>query len=192
MKPKRTRKSSGFTLVEVMVSMAIVGLMMTFMSSGLSVGLDSWERGTAAIRKLESRAGVERLLRRQLALALPVEVGGVDETFVLFEGDTRRLEFVSQYSLIDGNIGARKIDYRIEDGRFDYGESLLFDYQPAAFRLEDFQLLATFSAVEFRYLGTDQDGELIWLNEWERGDGLPRAVQIRVDEDYVVVSLVNW
>ncbi len=190
MKSKRTRNSSGFTLVEVMVSMAIVGLMMTFMSSGLSVGLDSWERGTGAIRELESRANVERLLRRQLALALPVEVGGVEETFVLFEGNTSRLEFVSQYSLIDGAIGARKIDYRIEDGRFDYGESVLLDYQPGGFRFEDLQPLATFRTIEFRYLGTDEDEELVWLNEWERGDGLPRAVQVHVEDDYVVVPLV--
>jgi prepilin-type N-terminal cleavage/methylation domain-containing protein len=187
---KQSRQTSGFTLIEVMVSVAIVGMLMTFMSSGLSVGLDSWERGTDAIREMQSRASVERLLRRQLALALPYEVAGIDESFILFEGDTHRLEFVSSYSLMDGPIDARKIDYRIQDGRFDYGESVLFDYQADVFGEEDLQPLVEFSTVEFRYLGTDLDGDLEWLTEWERGMGLPRAVQIRVDDDYVVVPLV--
>ena len=187
---KQTQENAGFTLIEVMVSVAIVGMLMTFMSSGLSVGLDSWERGTDAIREMESRDSVEGLLRRQLALALPYEVVGVDESFVLFEGDTRRLEFVAPYSLMDGPIEARKIDYRIQDGRFDYGESILFGYQPEVFRRDDLQALAEFSTVEFRYLGTDLDGELVWLRVWERGMGLPMAVQIRIDDDYVVVPLV--
>ena len=185
-------QESGFTLIEVMVSLAIVGLMMTFMSSALSVGLDSWERGTAAIRELESRSSVERLLRRQLALALRSEVAGADDGFVLFEGDTRRLEFVATYSLIDGPVEARKIDYRIEGGHFDYGEQFLFDYREDVFPLDDLQPLATFSNVELSYLGTDPDGERVWLTQWERGMGLPRAVQIRLDGDYVIVPLLYY
>jgi len=190
MRSKQTQQTAGFTLIEVMVSVAIVGMLMTFMSSGLSVGLDSWERGTDAIREMESRASVERLLRRQLALALPYEVSGADGSFVLFEGNTQGLTFVAPYSLIDGPIEARKIEYRIQDGRFDYGESYLFDYQPDVFLNENLQPLVAFTTVELRYLGTDLDGELEWISEWERGMGLPGAVQIRVDNDYVVVPLV--
>ena len=189
MDSKRVRQNRGFTLIEVMVSFAIVAMIMTFMTSGLSVGLDTWERGTGAIRDMESRASVERLLRRQLALALNTEVAGATESFVLFEGDIHRLEFVAPYSLVDGSIEARKIDYRIEGGRFDYGERFLFDYRPDVSRPEELQPLATFSMVEFRYLGTDRNGELEWTEEWERGRGLPRAVQIRIDDDTMVVPM---
>ena len=189
---KQTQPRTGFTLIEVMVSVAIVGMLMTFMSSGLSVGLDSWERGTDAIREMERRTSVERLLRRQLTLALPREVSGLDGSFVLFEGDSSGLEFVAPYSLIDGPIEARKIDYRIEAGRFNYGELFLFEYSPDDFPAEELQSLATFSVVEFRYLGTNRDGELEWLTEWERGRGIPRAVQIRMEDDYLVVPLVYY
>ena len=180
----------GFTLIEVMVSLAIVGLIMTFMFSGLSVGMDTWERGSGKILEIENRARVERLLRRQLSLASPAEFEGDDGAFVLFAGDNRRLEFVSAYSLIDGAVQARKIHYAVEDGRFLYYEQFLFDHEPDEITNRGGQLLAQFEDVEFRYLGSDRDGKLRWIDEWESGTGLPGAVQVRIDDDYVVVPLI--
>ena len=180
----------GFTLIEVMVSLAIVGLIMTFMFSGLSVGMDTWERGSRKILEIESRARVEGLLRRQLSLASPAEFEVDDGAFVLFAGDSRRLEFVSAYSLIDGAVQARKIDYAVEDGGFAYDEQFLFDYDPTEITDHRGQLLAQFENIEFRYLGSDRDGRLQWIDEWKFGAGLPGAVQVRIDDDYVVVPLI--
>ena len=39
------QKEAGFTLIEVIVSLGIVGLITTVMFSGLRVGMDTWERG---------------------------------------------------------------------------------------------------------------------------------------------------
>ena len=186
----RHRAEAGFTLIEVMVSLAIVGLIMTFMFSGLSVGMDVWERGSGKILEIENRARVERLIRRQLSLASPMEFEGGDSAFVLFAGDNRRLEFVAAYSLIDGAVQARKIHYAVEDGGFLYYEQFLFDHEPDEITNRGGQLLAQLQDVEFRYLDSDRDGKLRWIDEWESGTGLPGAVQVRIDDDYVVVPLI--
>ncbi len=186
----RRQAETGFTLIEVMVSLAIVGLIMTLMFSGLSVGMDTWERTSGKILEIENRARVEGLLRRQLSLASPMEFEGDDGAFVLFAGDNRRLEFVSAYSLIDGAVQARKIDYAVEDGGFVYDEQLLFDHEPNEITNRQGQLLAQFRNVEFRYLGSDRDGRLQWIDEWESGAGLTVAVQVRIDDDYVIVPLI--
>ncbi len=186
----RHRAEAGFTLIEVMVSLAIVGLIMTFMFSGLSVGMDIWERGSGKILEIENRARVERLIRRQLSLASPMEFERGDSAFVIFAGDNRRLEFVAAYSLIDGAVQARKIHYVVEDGEFLYYEQFLFDHEPGEITNRGGQLLAQFQDVEFRYLGSDRDGKLRWIDEWESGTGLPGAVQVRIDDDYVVVPLI--
>ena len=47
-------------MIEVMVSLAIMGLIVTVAFAGLRIGLNSWERGAAHIDDLDARAGVER------------------------------------------------------------------------------------------------------------------------------------
>ena len=196
MTPVRTRRQtsvpSGFTLIEVMVSLAIIGLITTLMFSALRVGVDTWERGSAKIQELDQRSRVEGLLRRQLSLASRTEFSGEGGAFVLFAGDGYSLEFVSRYSLFDGTTDARKIDYVAEDGRFTYSERFLFDYRPGEIVDAEARILADFSRIEFRYLGTDRNGRAAWMENWELGAGLPRAVQIRIDDDYSVVPLIYF
>ena len=146
----RHRAEAGFTLIEVMVSLAIVGLIMTFMFSGLSVGMDTWGarlREDPADRESGTRG--EAFIRRQLSLASPMEFEGDDGAGILFAGDNRRLEFVADYSLIDGAVQARKIDYAVEDGGFVYDEQFLFDYEPDEIPNRQGQLLAQFQNVAF-------------------------------------------
>jgi len=190
--PSTANRPGGFTLIEVMVSLAIIGLITTLMFSGLRVGIDTWERGSSKIQQMEQRSMVEGLLRRQLGLASPTEFGGENGAIVLFAGDSHRLEFVSRYSLFDGATDARKIDYVAEDGRFAYSENFLFDYQPGAIVESESRILADFSRVDFRYLGTDRDGRAEWIENWELGDGLPRAVEVRIDDDLTVVPLTYF
>ncbi len=182
---------SGFTLVEVMVALAVMAMVVTVSFSGLTVGLNSWDRGTKAIDNLDRRMTVERLLKRQLALAYPTPFKVDDRSFVLFRGTRHRLEFISDYSLSDGPGDFRKIDYATEGGRFLYGEKTLFDYIPAENEEPPTELLASFKEVSFRYLGRGDDGNAAWLEEWAIGMGLPAAVLARIDDDNFIIRLVN-
>ncbi len=183
--------SSGFTLIEVMVALTVMAIVITVAFSGLSAGITSWERGSRAIDDFDRRATIERLLKRQLALAYPMQFKADDQTFVLFRGSSQRLEFISDYSLADGAADFRKIDYAIEGGRFLYGEKRLFDYVPTENDEPPAKLLASFKEVAFQFLGRDDAGGHAWISDWAVGMGLPAAVRVRIDDDNFIIRLVN-
>jgi hypothetical protein len=92
-----------------MVALTITAIVATISYSGLSVGLDSWERGNRAIDQLDRQAIVERALKRQLSIASPGVFEIQDQEAALFSGSADRLEFISDYSLIDGHADFRRI-----------------------------------------------------------------------------------
>src|SRR6266849_3925288 len=87
------RGSRAFTLLEVLVSLTIMGLITGVAFAGFSIAIQSWEKGSKRIQDLDRRFAVERLLQRQLALASSDD----------FRGDDRTLEFTSSYSLANGS-----------------------------------------------------------------------------------------
>ena len=187
----RCQTNKAFTLIEVMVALAIMAIVVTVAFSGLTIGINSWERGSREIDGLDRRATVERLLERQLALASPVQFKVGDQTFVLFRGSSRRLEFVSDYSLADGAADYRKIDYAVNNGAVLYGEKSLFGYVPDDNEEPPAEPLATFRQVSFRFLGRDAGNRPVWLDEWTAAMGLPVAVLAQIDDDNVIIRLVN-
>jgi hypothetical protein len=165
-----------------MVALAVMAIVVTIAFSGLSVGMNTWERGTRAIDEFDRRNTIERLLKRQLAVASPSGI---------FRASGDRLEFISDYSLADGPSDFRKIDYAIEDGRFLYGEKMALDYVPMENEEPPTEVLAVFKGVSFRFLGRDADENAVWVDEWKAGGGLPVAVLARIDDDNFVIRLVN-
>jgi hypothetical protein len=174
-----------------MVALAVMAIVVTIAFSGLTVGMNSWERGSRAIDEFDRRNTIERLLKRQLALATPAEFAVADQKFVLFRGSNDRLEFISDYSLADGASDFRKIDYAIQDGRFLYGEKPLGDYVPLENEELPTEVLASFKEVSFHFLSRDESGQRVWLDEWKAGAGLPAMVLARIDDDRIVIRLVN-
>lgn len=185
----------GFTLIEVMISLVIMFMVLTVAFAGFRIGLNAWERGGKAIDRLDRRDNVERLMRRQLAVAYPRELVIDKKTFVMFQGTDHHLEFVADYSLPDGSGDFRKIDYVAQDGRFLYGEESLAGFIASTTQaLPELPVtsIATLGNVTFEYLGADAKGKPVWFNEWKlSGDALPTAVRVRMDNDSIVVPMVN-
>src|SRR5215467_5915842 len=88
---RHTRNNAGFTLLEVLVSLTIMAMITTVAFTGLSVGIDSWHRGSRKIDELDRRFAIERVVKRQIELANQV-----------FHGDRDQFEFSTSYSLSNG------------------------------------------------------------------------------------------
>jgi prepilin-type N-terminal cleavage/methylation domain-containing protein len=170
----------GFTLIEVLVSLSIMALITGIAFSGLSAGIDSWERGTRRIQELDRRVSVERLLARQLPLATKGQ----------FEGNSTTLEFVSSYSLANGPGDPMTVKYSFESGNLVYSEIPLAKYTAGYGEAAVMQSLGAFTEVRFSYLGRDSLGNRAWVNEW-KSDSPPPVVRFEINKDVMIVPIMN-
>jgi hypothetical protein len=157
-----------------------MALITTVAFAGLSIGIDSWQRGSRKIEELDRTFALERLLHRQVALADPQ----------LFLGGVREMEFVSTYSLANGPGDPVRVKYQFDSGKLLYAETPAAEYISDAPGAVTSQTIGSFSRISFRYLGRDQSGQAAWVNEWMQA-GIPQAVQVQIGSDVVTIPTVN-
>jgi general secretion pathway protein J len=93
-----SRRERGFTLLEVLIALSIVGMLLVIAFGGLRVALSSWRQGEDRADVHQHIRGVALIVARGLGAAYPYQGtrGLSPERVVLFKGADRRLEFVTQ------------------------------------------------------------------------------------------------
>jgi general secretion pathway protein J len=112
-------RSSGFTLVELIIALAMIGLIALLLFSGLRLGTRSWER----VEALAERTAEPRIARDFLARALeqirPVQVTFDAERVLVFSGNEQNLEFVAPLSEHVGTPGLYVLRLSLVEGEKD-------------------------------------------------------------------------
>jgi general secretion pathway protein J len=183
MNSRLDKGDAGFSLIEALISVALMGMVLIALGEVTSQWLSNWDRGFAA---LQDHAIVERGLERLVADISAAEYvplrGG--EANPLFVGLPTSITFVRtsigpntkpgleivRLAETAGRLGPRLVRTR---ARFTPGE---IDANPE--RLpplgDPVALLQSPYAVTFSYAGDDQ----IWKAQWEDAPELPRTVRI--------------
>lgn len=63
---------NGFTLIEILIGTAILGIMMLILTGSLRIGAQSWEAGEARIERANRQFVVQNFLKRHIATLLPL------------------------------------------------------------------------------------------------------------------------
>ena len=88
----------GFTLLELLIALAIVAALLAITFGGLRVGLAAWRQGEDRAEAHQHVRGVALSLARVVAGAHPYTAsrGETPDPEILFRGESQRLEFVTQ------------------------------------------------------------------------------------------------
>lgn len=180
------RSAGGFTLLELMVAMAVLGLLAATLSGGLRFGLRAWEAGQRSADRLETAAAVQALLRRQIEQAYPM-LARSGEPSILFEGERQRLRFLTLLPSRFGVPGLADValtyhppartDAR-EGGRLVMAWQALGERERPA---EQRALLEGIDLLRFAYYGgATRTGPPQWQDSWRDAGFLPTLVRLEV------------
>jgi len=151
------RRHQGFTLIEVMVAMAIAGLVI-LAAHRIFTGVSDGARAVAAARaSLDRSANARRWLKATfLSLEPP------------FEGRANRASFAS-WQLVPGGWFEQLPTQLLQDGSHFLGTT----------GTESLQLADSVSDVAFDYL-LDPGADTKWVREWISPVSAPIAVRVRI------------
>lgn len=208
------KKAAGFTLLEVLVAIAITALVAVMAYGGFSTAMDAGEQSIDAAEHLQELDRTLRILERDLMQTVPrAIVDGYGEPQPAFEG-------MAAGDLASGRAGRyalrftrggwsnplqlprselQRVAYRLADGQLwrDHWPQLDMAHAEAPRRLH---LLSGVVAMRLRYLGTTAGrknalgGE--WLEQWpananananpaQVAESLPAAVEL-------ILELEGW
>ena len=187
---KRVRSQAGFTLIELVLAMTLLGTMMLLLYSGLSFALRSWDSGDANGRLTADRRIGEHFLRRELVELFPMRWKDASIVKVAFLGEAQRLKWVSARPAGVSMGGLSLVGVEVE-GNARGGERNLVmrrampdddarDFGPLD-KAEPFVLLSGVDQVSFSYFGAENDfAEPKWVDAWTTPSRIPQMVRVKV------------
>src|SRR4030042_3988291 len=91
------KASRGFTLLEVIVTMTILGLILLIISGAFRLGLSAWERGESTREEYQKVRAISRLVCQQIKSSIPykIKTQKAEGDYLAFEGKPHSLKFVS-------------------------------------------------------------------------------------------------
>jgi len=185
---------SGFTLLELMLSLAILGIVLLIIFGALRIGTRAWEKGEKDIAVHQRQRAVLGLLSREIASACIYEIKLGEDGFY-FKGSESTMEFVSRGPIVPGALtGVVFAKYKVQEGDAQGKKELgLYEKDAGFLKEEDLEnnddfltLISGLEALRFEYLKEGDDGaEPQWQAVWDPSEkkGLPLAVKIVMKQD---------
>jgi general secretion pathway protein J len=174
----RRRPVAGFTLIEVLVALAVTGLVSLLLVQGIGLAALGFDRLSRGAERLDESRGVDQVLRHALASAAAIPAGAG----IGFAGDAARVSFLSLVA--DNGPGLYRIEIALDASS---GERRLVltrrvaapDAQP---RVERSILARGVRAFRIAYFGAAALGEEpSWHDRWDGLGYLPRLIRIELD-----------
>jgi len=189
--------SLGFTLIEVTITLTILGFILLIIFGAFRLGLSAWEKGESTKEEYENIRIISQLVSRQIKSMVPykVKTQKAEADYIAFEGKPQAMKFVSAVSMKakqpEGFV------YAIYEFKEEAkGEGRLLLYEQRALNKDLFgetpkeesgvSLCEGVSDVRFEYCRKgDPEKNLseTWLEEWnaKEEEGLPNAIKMTID-----------
>ena len=174
--PRRTAADAGFTLLEVLVAVFVLGVVLALLTQGVRFGLQATQLQAVVRDRHGDLEVVDHALRRMVALADP----GFFPELSTLRGTAQTLSFTTELPILgDGPMQRADVTLSVQAGR------LLLRWTPhrhverfgAPQAWQEIVMLDGIARIELAYRTSDPDSA--WTAAWN-ADRLPALVRIRL------------
>jgi len=170
---------SGFTILELIVSITILTLVALVIGQGFRIGVNAWEKGEAETVETQKLRILSGMLTQQLKSFYLYRTKLDDENTntVLFKGEEDSIFFVT--TLADNSFGGLKwVRYSFKEGVLYYKEGLLPDKEIMDNIEGDEEVLdSDIEEVTFEYYAGHEDD---WNESWDDEESIPKAISVKL------------
>lgn len=173
---KHPSKGLGFTLLEMLVAMAITSVLLTVIYGSFYQGIRSWQNISAHNEAEQQQFLLRQHLRQQIQNSLLINTSQDRNSKIEFIGRENHLEFIAQLSPLQGNAGLYRYQVTVQD------EPASIQIQMHPYGIDsDIQLqqlsLKADNALRIEY--SDSTGESVnWIDHWPYQTRLPQLIRI--------------
>jgi general secretion pathway protein J len=181
------RSSAGFTLVELLVAMALLGLLTALLFAGLRMTAQTAARGTTVLDRTDDLAFAVTFVRSTLADAQPMPEGQPDDhgSALAFDGRSDRVMLIGELPPHAARDGLYRLEILFDRPRrrltAQWTSLATTDKSAVTSALPMSVLLDRVARVAFGYFGArDNDAVAAWHRAWEGQAELPQLVRVRI------------
>ncbi|MEO6422064.1 MAG: prepilin-type N-terminal cleavage/methylation domain-containing protein [Candidatus Nitrotoga sp.] len=200
---------AGFTLLELLIAMSLLGLILALLFGGMRLGARSWEAGEIHAENSTHLALLQGFLRRELSQVTPFIWKKKADMNLAFIGEPDSIKMVAPIAVRLGAGGLFLISLELSRDN-EVGQLVMRRAIPdadsvdftALENVEKVVLAEHVKEVSFAYFGAEtKDGEPQWRDQWGNKDSqqrLPYLIRVRVKfsngrvwPDLVVAPLIG-
>ncbi len=181
----------GFTLLELLIAIALLGIIMLIVTGVMRLAHRSVESGERKIELIERIRTTLSTVKSQVQSSLPFITGEGGAQTSVFSGTSGSLSLATTYSLWSGQGGFVTVFYAVEpdnDGQLSLTAS---EQIRDAGQKQKAVLLTAFDEIRFSYFGRDnisEEGQ--WQEHWDNNSKLPEKVMLSITKDDNKLSLI--
>ena len=180
--PPAANRASGFTLLELLVAIAILALLTTLLAGALNLGAREIAQRTGRTSQSDALAAAYRMFRHELAGARPIVPVNMTGNKIVFDGRRDGVEFIAPAPRAVGSGGMQVVLIDFIGGKLQARWQPFDGVIPVIGReAMTAVLIDGLRQVRFRYFGTLAPSlDPAWHNSWRGQAGLPAVVQLEL------------
>jgi len=188
---RRANTQAGFTLIEVLIGIAVLAMLGTLIANGIRIGGRAWNNAERQSASSDDMVQVQNLFQRTIVRARPAYAStDPHDLTIAFTGQADSLSLMAPQP--GTQYGGAWVQQRFYVGRSGGSRALFASLQLDMASLADNRarpanpdvLIDHVAAVRFAYFGSAGPGQVpAWQDTWIGRDRLPDLVRIAITRD---------